>query len=154
MAIYCAGCINRCPGCHNPQSWDMSNGRQMTIDELFAIVAADDMVDVTFTGGDPMLQASAFAKLARRIKSETNKTIWCYSGYTAEEILDHAQMRELLAAIDVLVDGRYVEALRDEKLNFRGSSNQRLIDAQATIKAGKAVLFDYNPHAALQRACK
>lgn len=126
-SIYCAGCAHRCPGCHNPQSWDFSAGREVSVDELLDVVKADEFADVTFSGGDPMYQVEAFTELARRIKHETGKTIWCYTGFTYEEILADSRMSMILPYLDVLVDGPYIAELRDPDLPFRGSSNQRII---------------------------
>lgn len=126
-AIYCAGCAHRCPGCHNPQSWDFAGGHEMTVDELLDIVKADEFSNVSFSGGDPFYQAEAFTELARRIKEETGKTIWCWTGFTYEEILADGRLSMLLPYIDVLVDGPFIQEQRDPELMFRGSSNQRII---------------------------
>ena len=126
-SIYCAGCSHACKGCHNPQSWDFNGGREMTTDEIMKIIEADPYADVTFSGGDPMYQAEGFIELARAIRDRTNKTIWCYTGFTYEALLKMPKQRELLELIDVLVDGPFVESLRDPDLLFRGSSNQRII---------------------------
>lgn len=136
-AIYAAGCEHRCPGCHNPQSWNINNGQMMETEELLSIILADPFADVTFTGGDPMLQAEGFTELAQAIKERSNKTIWCYTGYTFEECVTHPLRRRLLECIDVLVDGRYRQELRDESLLFRGSSNQRLIQVKEALKRTK-----------------
>ena len=126
-SIYCAGCAHHCPGCHNPQSWDFSGGHEATVDELLEIVRSDEFSNVTFTGGDPLYQAEAFTELARRIKEETGKTIWCYTGFTYEEILKDPELAQILPYIDVLVDGPFIMEKRDTELLFRGSSNQRII---------------------------
>ena len=126
-SIYCAGCSHACKGCHNPQSWDFNGGREMTTEEIMKIIEADPYADVTFSGGDPMYQAEGFAELARAIRQRTDKTIWCYTGFTYEALLKMPKQRELLELIDVLVDGPFVESLRDPDLLFRGSSNQRII---------------------------
>lgn len=136
-AIYCAGCLNACPGCHNPESWNIRNGKMMETDEVLAYVLADEFADVTFSGGDPMFQADGFAELARKIKANSSKSIWCYTGYRYEDLLRHPQQAELLRWIDVLVDGRFVETLKDPDLLFRGSSNQRLIDVQQSLASGE-----------------
>ena len=127
-SIYCAGCAHHCPGCHNPQSWDFKGGYEVTIEELLDIIKADEFANVTFSGGDPLYQVEAFTELARRIKTETDKTIWCYTGFTYEEIQADPRLSQILPYLDVLVDGPYVEALRDTNLRFRGSSNQRIIE--------------------------
>ena len=140
-SIYCAGCNHQCPGCHNPQSWDFKAGTPMSEDELLRVVLADEFADVTFSGGDPMYQAEGFAQLARMIKEQSNKTIWCFTGFRFEQLKDPAQW-ELLRHVDVLVDGPYVAALRDTSLRFRGSSNQRLIDVQKSLKEGRVIGWD------------
>ena len=104
------------------------------------IIEADPYANVTFTGGDPMYQCDGFANLARAIHKRTNKDIWCYTGFTFETLITRAQ-RELLELLDVLVDGPFVQALRDPDLLFRGSSNQRLIDVQASLYAGETILW-------------
>ena len=139
-SIYCAGCRHGCPGCHNPQSWDFDQGREMTTRQLMAIITADPYANVTFSGGDPMYQAAGFAELAHAIHNETQKDIWCYTGFRYESLISHDQ-RELLEHVDVLVDGPYVERLRDSDLLFRGSSNQRLIDVPKSLYAGEVVLW-------------
>lgn len=142
-SIYCAGCRHKCPGCHNPQSWDFSGGREMSTEELMRIIVADPYANVTFSGGDPMYQAAGFAELARAIRRRTNKDIWCFTGFRFEDLIQHDQ-RELLEQLDVLVDGPYVAALRDPDLLFRGSSNQRIIDVQASLFASEVVLWQQN----------
>lgn len=126
-AIYCAGCRHHCPGCHNPQSWDFAAGYDVTVDELMAVIKADEMSDVTFSGGDPFYQAEAFTELARRIKTETGKTIWCWTGFTLEEIQADPALAQMLPWLDVLVDGPFILEQRDTSLLFRGSPNQRII---------------------------
>ncbi len=142
-SIYCAGCRHACPGCHNPQSWSFDGGRDMSTNEIMRVIEADPYANVTFSGGDPMYQAEGFLELAQAIHQRTRKTIWCYTGFRYEQLIQPAQ-RELLELTDVLVDGPFVMALRDEQLLFRGSSNQRLIDVQATLRAGRVILFDPN----------
>ena len=131
LSVYCAGCSHRCQGCHNPQSWEMANGKEMDVEEILQAVK-DSPWNVTFSGGDPFFQAEGFAELARRIKAETSKTIWCYTGYTLEALKEENDpwKMELLRNIDVLVDGPFIQGLRDEQLRFRGSSNQRIIERE------------------------
>lgn len=126
-AIYCAGCAHACPGCHNPQSWDFKGGQVVSVEELLETVKADSLSDVTFTGGDPFYQVEAFTELARRIKQETDKTIWCWTGFTLEEIQADPHLAQLLPWLDVLVDGPFILEQRDTTLLFRGSPNQRII---------------------------
>lgn len=129
-SIYFAGCSHHCPGCHNPQSWDAAGGVEMSIDEIMAVIDENDF-NVTFSGGDPLLQAEGVGELARRLKAD-GRTVWCYTGYAYEEVAAEPRFADLLKNIDVLVDGRFVEALRDVTLRFRGSSNQRLVDVAAS----------------------
>ena len=143
-SIYCAGCRHACPGCHNPQSWDFSGGRAMTTEEIMRVVVADPYANVTFTGGDPMYQPEGFAELARAIHERTEKDIWCYTGFTFEQLLGNPRQRALLEQIDVLVDGPFVKALRNDELIFRGSSNQRIIDVPRSLEEGRAVLLSLN----------
>ena len=142
-SIYCAGCRHKCPGCHNPQSWDFNGGRWMSTEELLKIILADPFANVTFTGGDPMYQCDDFAELARAIHQHSNKDIWCYTGFTFESLITRAQ-RELLELLDVVVDGPFIKKLRDPDLLFRGSSNQRLIDVQASLYAQEVILWQPN----------
>ena len=114
----------------------------MTTEDILRPILADPFADVTFTGGDPMMQPEGFTELARAIRERSRKTIWCYTGYTYETLLTMPAQRELMQHIDVLVDGPFVQSLRDEQLRFRGSSNQRLIDVQRSLDAGEVILWE------------
>ena len=144
-AIYDAGCPNGCPGCHNPESWDINRGHWMSTEEILEKVLADNFADVTFSGGDPMFQPEGFTQLAHAIKEWSRKNIWCYTGYTFEKLLRNPRQAQLLKYIDVLVDGKFKKELRDEELYFRGSRNQRLIDVQTSLQKGETVIYHYNP---------
>jgi len=150
-AIYAAGCLHRCPGCHNPGSWDIQQGKPVSIDSLLKRILADDFANVTFSGGDPFFQPEGFMRLARGIKEKSRKTIWCYTGYTFEALIKNKKLFPLLEYIDVLVDGRYEQSLRDESLLFRGSRNQRLIDVPRSLKEKKVILYQYNPFLSQER---
>ena len=112
----------------------------MSTEAIMKIIEADPYANVTFSGGDPMFQAAGFAELARAIHQRTNKDIWCFTGFAYESLITQEQ-RELLEQVDVLVDGPYIEKLRDPDLLFRGSSNQRLIDVQASLYSGEVMLW-------------
>lgn len=140
-AIYGAGCIHKCKGCHNPQSWNVGNGTEYSIDTLVDIIKQDEFANVTFSGGDPLFQIDGFTELAKRIKSETSKSIWCYTGFTFEQIIESEKLSHILPHIDILVDGRYIEVLRNTDLQFRGSSNQRIIDIHQSFQMGSIVLW-------------
>ena len=89
-----------------------------------------------------MFQPEGFTELARAIKERSSKNIWCYTGYLFEQIIGNPVQRALLEQVDVLVDGRFIEALRDEQLRFRGSSNQRIIDVKRSLEKEEAVVMD------------
>lgn len=127
ISIYCAGCLHHCPGCHNPQSWDMNGGHEMDVEDILSVIKSDEFSNVSFSGGDPFYQVEAFTQLARRIKEETNKTIWCWTGFLYEQILRSKKLSMMLPYLDVLVDGPFIEAQKDRDLLFRGSANQRII---------------------------
>lgn len=141
-SIYLAGCRHRCPGCHNPQTWDFQAGSDMDVESLMEIIRYNGF-PVTFSGGDPLYQAHALASLAEAVKSE-GLNIWCYTGFVYEDIAYCANkdFDRLLSFVDVLVDGPYIETLRNPDLLFRGSANQRLIDVCASRRQGKIVLFE------------
>ena len=132
-SLYCAGCQNHCLGCHNPQSWDEKGGEPIRVEDLFKDIVDADM-NVTFTGGDPMLHPEGFIELAQMIKNNTDKNIWCYTGYNFEDLLQHPVRRKLVELCDVIVDGRFVESERDLSLHFRGSRNQRVIDVPKSLQ--------------------
>lgn len=137
-SIYFAGCNHACPGCHNPDSWDFNGGMPMTADEIMAVVEEEDF-DVTFSGGDPLMHPEAIAELAKRI-NEAGHTVWIYTGYTWEEIIASPLLRLPLPWTEAVVEGPFIESLRDPDLLFRGSSNQRIIhvlDEQVKLSASK-----------------
>lgn len=136
-SVYLAGCEHRCPGCHNPSTWDFDAGHEMSEDELVKAVV-DSGLNVTLTGGDPVYSCPEVTGVARRLK-EVGLNVWLYTGFTIEQLLEMAPARELLRWVDVVVDGPFVEALRDTELRFRGSSNQRVIDVAASLRQGVAV---------------
>ena len=144
-SVYCAGCRHACAGCHNPETWDFAAGESVEVDELFDRIARTEG-NVTFTGGDPMYQAEAFTELARRIVTELRRTVWCYTGFRYEQVARDAAMSRMLPWLEVLVDGPFVQALRDTNLFFRGSSNQRLVDVQQSLRRGEAVPYEYDPY--------
>ena len=143
FTVFVQGCRKevKCPGCHNPSTWDPAAGTELdTADILRQILANSLLAGATFSGGEPFDQPLPLAELARGVHAH-GLDVWCYSGYTYEELLarQDAATDELLANIDVLVDGRYVAAQRDLTLEFRGSANQRLIDMAKTRQAGYVV---------------
>lgn len=137
-SIYFAGCIHHCAGCHNPQSWNINNGKHTTIEELLKVIKYNEF-PVTFSGGDPFYQIEAVTELAQQIKLEFNYNIWCYTGYLWENIIKNPNFTYLLQYIDVIVDGPFILAQRDISLLFRGSANQRIIDVKESLKQGIVV---------------
>ena len=140
FTVFTQGCRHNCPGCHNPESWDINAGTPTSIAEILDIILADPFADVTFSGGDPMFQPEGFAELARAIRAASSKSIWCYTGFTFEQILANPRQKALLSQIDVLVDGPFIQSLRDESLLFRGSSNQRIINVSRSLESGTIIL--------------
>ncbi|GAA5415798.1 anaerobic ribonucleoside-triphosphate reductase-activating protein [Paraliobacillus ryukyuensis] len=127
--IFFAGCPHFCKGCHNPASWNIRNGTEMTVEEVVNEAGSNPLTDITLSGGEPFFQAKEVAQVAKRLK-EIGKHIWAYTGFTLEQLQqsDDPYQRELLGYCDVLVDGPFILAERDLSLTFRGSRNQRVID--------------------------
>ncbi|MDE7462221.1 MAG: anaerobic ribonucleoside-triphosphate reductase activating protein [Muribaculaceae bacterium] len=125
-SIYFAGCNHACPGCHNPESWNFNGGVEMSADEILKVIEEEDF-DVTLSGGDPLMHPEKINYLCREIKSRLNKNIWLFTGYTISEIRLSPSLRKGVEFVDTLVEGRFVQSLRDPDLSFRGSSNQRII---------------------------
>lgn len=139
-SIYFAGCAHRCEGCHNPQSWDFNAGKEMTVDDIVAVVEENGF-NVTFSGGDPVYQVEPLCELAEKLK-EKGYIIWCYTGFRFDELLQMPGLLPLLPLLDVVVDGPFIQSLRDIKLRFRGSSNQRLIDVATSLQQGNICLWN------------
>lgn len=133
--VFVAGCPHHCEGCHNPDSWDMDGGTEMAVDDIVSAATAT-WNGVTISGGDPFSQPEDLTALCTALKG-ADKNVWVYTGFLWEEI----QNAKALHCIDVLVDGPYVKAMCDETLRFRGSSNQRIIDVQASLRQRRPVLW-------------
>lgn len=136
--IFVQGCPHNCPGCHNPQTHDFNAGRTVPIEELFAECIEDPLITgVTFSGGEPFGQPEPLYHLGKMFK-ERGYNLWCYTGWTWEELWKKAESGEyvgkLLSILDVLVDGRFISERRTLSLPFRGSDNQRLIDVPASLE--------------------
>lgn len=142
-AVFVQGCSHNCRGCHNPHTHDPNGGRLVDTDELFAECTENPLnKGVTFSGGEPFLQAAALYELGKRFK-EHGLSLWCYSGWTFEELQKRGEdVQKLLSVVDVLVDGRYVEERRTLSLPFRGSDNQRLVDVRKSIEKGEVVEYE------------
>ena len=144
--IWTQGCGHHCRGCQNPQTWDFEGGGLVPISMVLEAIDELEYQDgITFSGGDPMYQVEACNIIADYCKKK-GYNIWCYTGFTYEQILKMAESNhtymDFLNKIDILVDGKYKSKERDLSLLFRGSSNQRLIDVPKTLESGEVVLLD------------
>lgn len=145
VSLFVSGCRNRCKGCFNPETWDFNYGKEFTLETFIKIDNAldpDYIAGLTILGGDPMEPENiecVTAICASIRKSQPGKTIWIYTGYTYEYV--SLKNPEILNYIDVLVDGPFIESKKDISLQFRGSSNQRIIDVRATRKSGTITLW-------------
>lgn len=156
VSLFVSGCTHHCKNCFNPETWDFNYGKPFTKeieDNIISALAPDHINGLTLLGGEPMEPANQKALLdfVKRVKSiYSNKTIWCYSGYLFDtELLSESRAhcpwtKELLSYIDILVDGEFKEDLKDITLRFKGSSNQRVIDVQKSLKENKVILSPYN----------
>lgn len=143
--LFVSGCPHHCPGCHNPQSWDKDYGERYVEEKIYHQIMENPFLDgVTLSGGEPFLYHKELLSLVKRVKAK-GLTIWSYSGFTFEELLQwskkDAAVLTFLQEIDVLVDGRFIKEKKDPNLKFRGSSNQRIIDVKASMTAGTVLLL-------------
>lgn len=147
LTVFFQGCLHKCKNCHNPETWPMEGGYKISIDEIIKKLKNNPLLQgITLSGGDPLYQIDGCLSLAKRIKNELPYLdIILYTGFTFEEILDmkNKNIKELLSFLDVIIDGPYVDELRDLTLKFRGSSNQRIVNVQESIKLNKIVLINY-----------
>lgn len=144
--IWTQGCPHNCPGCHNPITHSMKDGYLEEVDNLKdELSSMEGQTGVTFSGGDPMVQPEACLELAKHCQ-KLGLNVWCYTGYTFEELLDmsvkNPKIRDFFDYIDVLVDGKFVIAKKSLSLKYKGSSNQRIIDMKKTLKENKICLHE------------
>ena len=142
FTIFTQGCPHNCEGCHNPQTHDFNGGTLIDTDELIEKIKGNPLLDgVTFSGGEPFCQAHILAELGREIKA-LGLNIITYTGYTFEKLYENREQNgwgELLSVTDYLIDGPFILAQKDWEIKFRGSSNQRYINCQESMKQGRAV---------------
>ena len=141
--FFAQGCKHNCKGCFNPDTHDFCGGEERNIGELIKDTLDNPILrGITFSGGDPFEQADKFAYMAIAFK-EKGLSIWSYTGYTYEYIMENKDKRlgwsDLLNNIDVLVDGRFEEEKRQDGLKFRGSTNQRIIDVQESLRLSEVI---------------
>ena len=148
VVLWVSGCEHRCPGCQNPITWDPADGltfNNQEREEIFNALEKPYIAGITFSGGDPLLMVNrgVVYGLMRQIKEKfPDKTVWVYTGYTWEEIMANKYLPTVMKYVDVLVDGRYEEELRDVNYPWAGSTNQRVIDVPRTLKEGRIVLHE------------
>lgn len=143
FAVFVQGCPHGCIGCHNPKTHDFEGGYLSDTDEIISKMGKNPLVrGITLSGGEPMMQPKPLAEIARAAK-EKGLSVWCYTGFTLEFLLEEGRSDrlELLGEIDVLVDGPYIAHERSLDLLYCGSRNQRLIDMNKTRENGEVALF-------------
>lgn len=139
MVVWTQGCIHNCKGCHNPQTHNLDSGYEISIQDIKEKIKSLKLQrGITLSGGEPFLQPKALTEIAKEAKVN-NLDVWAYTGFKFEQLLDkknpyYFDNLNLLRQVDVLVDGKFVESKRDISLKFRGSSNQRIIDVQKSLK--------------------
>lgn len=154
VSLFVSGCTHHCPGCFNEATWDFHYGKEFTEEtekELLDALEPSYINGLSLLGGEPFEPENqkALVPFLRKVKERyPGKNIWCYSGYLYDsQLLSESRARceytdEMLSMIDVLVDGRFVESLKDITLVFRGSSNQRIIDVMKSLETGDVVLWE------------
>ena len=142
VVLWTSGCTHRCDGCQNPQTWPADSGIEFdknAEEELFEALKPDHISGITFSGGDPLhpFNRDEVLRLAKKVKETLpNKTVWLYTGFLWEEVKDKIDLSD----IDVLVDGEFKKELNDNNLKWVGSSNQKIVDVQKSLKEGQVVL--------------
>lgn len=156
VSVFVSGCNHHCKGCFNKEAWDFSYGKQLTpfiISKIISYLEPSYVKGLTVLGGEPMDPANQpeVLKLLKKVKKKyPRKNIWLYTGYDFEKdilgkmINKIPETKEILSYIDVLVDGKFVEELKDLSLRFKGSSNQRTICVQESLEKGEIVLYNFN----------
>lgn len=143
--IFVTGCTHKCKGCFNEEYQDFNYGKVWTKNEtnlLIEYLKKDEIEGLTILGGEPFQNSVGLIDVIKNIKEEVDKNIWIFSGYTFEEILENKNKKKLLELCDVLVDGLFIEELKNLKLKFRGSSNQRIIDIKTSLIKNKVITID------------
>jgi anaerobic ribonucleoside-triphosphate reductase activating protein len=143
--IFTQGCPHQCPHCQNPETWDINGGKEYSIRQIVRLMLKqkETIRGVTFSGGEPFLQAVELAEVARAAH-QISWDVVTYTGFTYEQLIENNSdgVKALLSTTDLLIDGKYMHELRSIELPFRGSSNQRIIDIVKTRKKGQIVLWN------------
>lgn len=147
LTVFFQGCLHHCKNCHNPETWPMNIGKNISVDEIINKLKNNPLLQgITLSGGDPLYQIGGCLSLCKAIKKELPYLdIILYTGFTFEEILEmnNKNMKELLSFLDVIIDGPYIDDLRDLTLKFRGSKNQRIINVKKSLELNKIILIEY-----------
>lgn len=141
-ALFTQGCPRSCPGCHNPQTHAVDGGLDFTIEQVLQEIDSNPLLDgVTFSGGEPFMQAKPLTELAKKIR-ERGLNLIIYTGYCWEELVEanDKDWDNLIELADIIVDGPFIQSLHSWTLKFMGSSNQRIINVKKTLKTGQLVL--------------
>ena len=146
-SIFVTGCTHHCFNCFNEEHQDPCFGKEWTeaeTQEVVDYVCDPNVSGLTLLGGEPFQNVEGLKAVCDAVRAAApDKTIWAYSGYVLDDILSDPSRKSLLEKVDILVDGRFVEELKDPALKFRGSSNQRIIDVKKTLASGQVVLADH-----------
>lgn len=144
IVIWTQGCRHHCLNCHNPQTHDYQAGQEIDTQEIIELIDHSCLQSgITLSGGEPFDQACALVEVAQHAKQK-KLNVWAYSGYTWEEIIQDEAKKALLKEVDVLVDGRFIDAQRHYQIKFKGSLNQRIIDVKASLLADEVILSKYD----------
>jgi anaerobic ribonucleoside-triphosphate reductase activating protein len=155
ISLFVSGCTHRCKNCFNEVAWDFTYGNpfdEAVEQQILSELSSDYIAGISLLGGEPLepLNQKALLPFLQKVKAQyPQKTIWCYTGYVLDEATGLLResgkntewTKELISLCDVLVDGAYIEELKDVRLKFRGSANQRVIDVQKTLQMGECVLY-------------
>ena len=154
VSVFVSGCNHHCKGCFNPEAWNFNYGKEFTEEETEKILQELDhpyVSGLSILGGEPLeyVNQKGLLPLLKKVKEKfPEKNIWCYTGYTFDKDIignmfeNWEQTKELVSYIDVMVDGKFEEDKKDLNLKFRGSSNQRVIDVQKSLKVHKVIPYD------------
>ena len=147
FVVFAQGCLRACPGCHNPDTWDPMGGQETTVRAVIRELrrTPESVKGLTISGGEPFLQPEEMAELAARAH-EMGLNVTVYTGYVLDELVEMAESNQdvarLLNQADILVDGPYVQALKNIQLRFRGSENQKVYDLKASRETGSLVIIE------------
>lgn len=140
--VWTQGCSHNCKGCHNGSTHDFNGGDLVEVDEVIDELSKIKGQDgITLSGGDPMFQAEACLEIAKAAH-DMGLNVWCYTGFTYEEVIKNSKMKKLLEEVDVLIDGKFILEEKSYDIYFRGSRNQRVIDVPKSLEQERVVLVD------------